>query len=185
MKTRIYVSNKIKKVHRGLDLKSLPEKEDMLAHNNSWNANYLSYDGKKCWVLSHSKTRYTVVLPDLTAKKLKDLRWFFLDQIVNQYLKGFGMDRFEAQVDPYHFNSFFGDFEFYPTNNDKSCIGYVNQKIVALDWHKYVGRPFEDIPFYRFGAGLNKLGTMKREGKSVNIYPDKEMLAHIKQFHML
>jgi len=180
MKTRIFVSGKIKKVYRGLEIKPLPEKKDMESHNNSWNAHFLAIENKKCWILTHTKTRYTVVIPDVTAKKAKDLKWWFMDQLINQYLKDDARIDFAKNVDPNQFNQFFGELEFYPTNNDKSCIAYMNRRIEDLEWHKYAEYGYDGIPFYRFGARINHFGTMKKNGKSENIEPVKDLLKLIK-----
>ena len=149
METRIFVSGKIKKVYRGIDLKPLPVKAEMESHNNSWNAHFLTIENKKCWILTHTKTRYTVVIPDVSAKKLKGLRWWFMDHIINQYLKDDERINFAENVDPNQFNNFFGDFEFYPTNNDKSCIAYLNKRIEELEWRKYQDG-YNGIQFYSF-----------------------------------
>lgn len=179
METRIYVSGKIKNVYRGLDLKPLPEKSEMESHNNSWNAHYLIIENNKCWMITHTKTRYTVVIPDVSAKKSKKLRWWFMDHIINQYLKDDERINFAGNVDPNQFNNFFGDFEFYSTNNDKSCIAYMNKRIEDLNWHKYQDG-YDAISFYRFGAWINHIGTMKRNGRSKYVDPAKEMLELIK-----
>lgn len=179
METRIYVSDKIKKVYRRLTLKPLPEKTEMKSHNNSWNAHYLPIENKKCWIITHTKTRYTVVIPDVSAEKATDLRWWFMDQIINQYLNDDKRINFAENVNPNRFEDFFGDFEFYPTNNDKSCIAYVNKRIEDLEWYKYQGG-YHGIPFYSYGAWINHFGTMKRNGKSEYIEPVKEMLELIK-----
>lgn len=130
--------------------------------------------------MTHTKTRYTVVIPDVTVRKLKNLKWWFMDQIINQYLKEHDRIDFAKEVDPREFDNFFGEIKFYKTNNDKSCIAYLNRRIEDLEWQKYSGRGYDDIPFYRFGARINQIGSIKRMGKSVWIVPVKEMLALIK-----
>jgi hypothetical protein len=79
METRIYVSEKIKRAYRSLEINPLPDKGEMECHNNSWNAHFTTVENKKCWVITHTKTRYTVVIPDVSAKKSKDLRYWFMD----------------------------------------------------------------------------------------------------------
>lgn len=148
----------------------------MESHNNSWNANFVTISSKKCWVLTHSLTRYTVLLPDVTAKKMKSLRWWFMDQLINQYLKDDEKIDFAKNVKPELFDSFFGDFTFYPTNNDRSCISYVNQRIMDLKWYKFGDYEYDDISFYGLGATINHICRMKREGKSEYIYPNRELL---------
>jgi hypothetical protein len=179
METRIYISEKIKRVYPSLEMNTLPDKVDMELHNNSWNANFSTIENKKCWMITHTKTRYTVVIPDVTAKKIKDLRYWFIDQIINQYLKDNGRINFIENVDPNQFENFFGHFKFYSTNNDKSCIAYLNRRIEDLEWRKY-NDGYDGIPFYQFGALINHIGSMKRNGKTEHIQPVKEMLELIK-----
>ena len=87
METRIYISNKIQKNYKKIVLNPLPEKSDMENHQNSWNANYIAIHGKKCWVLTHSQTRYTVIVPDIKVKAIENFLNYFLDNLINQLIK--------------------------------------------------------------------------------------------------
>ncbi len=122
MKTRIYVSDKIRKNYKKLSVNELPEKTEMQSHQNSWNAHYVAIFGKRCWVVTHSITRYTVIVPDVKAERLNNFRYFFLDNMINQLIK-------KHLVDPEKIQKFIGDIEFYTTNGDRSCIAYINKRI--------------------------------------------------------
>ncbi len=169
MITRIYVSSKIQKGYKKLVLNTLPEKSDMLEHQNSWNANYVAMFGKKCWILTHTITRYTVIVPDVKAKDIDRFLSLFLENMINQLIKS-------HIVNPDKVNEFIGEVEFYPTNNDKSCIAYNNQRQQDLNYWKYEFDAYEEIPFYRIGSDFNEIGSILRDGKSVYIDPAEEFL---------
>ena len=169
MKTRIYVSDKIRKNYKKLSVNGLPEKTDMQSHQNSWNAHYVTIFGKRCWVVTHSITRYTVIVPDVKAERLNNFRFFFLDNMINQLIK-------KHLVDPEKIQEFIGDFEFYPTNGDRSCIAYINKRIEDIDYWKYEVDDFDDFPFWMMGSNFNDLGSKLIDGRSKYIRPTKEML---------
>lgn len=175
MITRIYVSNKIQKGYKKLVLNSLPDKSNLIEHHNSWNANYLAMFGKKCWLLTHTVTRYTVIVPDVKAKDLDGFLSMFRENMINQLIK-------KHQVNPGKVHAFIGEVEFYPTNNDKSCIAYNNQRIQDLNYWKYEFDEFDDLPFSRIGSNVNELGSILRNGKSIYIRPTKEFLGLINSF---
>lgn len=169
MITRIYVSAKIQKGYKKLVLNSLPDKVDMITHHNSWNANYVALFGKKCWLLTHTLTRYTVILPELRAKELDDFASLFREHLINQLVQ-------QHLFNPDKVNEFIGEVVFYPTNNDKSCIAYNNQRQQELNYWKYEFDTFDEIPFSKIGSTINELGSIRKDGKSVYIDPAKEFL---------
>jgi hypothetical protein len=169
MNTRIYVSSKIQKGYKKLVLNSLPDKADMLEHQNSWNANYVAMFGKKCWILTHTVTRYTVIVPDVKAKDLDRFVSMIRVHMINQLVK-------KHLINPDKVNAFIGEVEFYPTNNDKSCIAYNNQRQQDLNYWKYEFDSFDEIQFSRIGSSINEIGSILRDGKSVYIDPSEEFL---------
>jgi len=84
---RIYLSEKIRKNYKKITVNELPEKIEIQSHQNSWNAHYVAIFGKRCWVVTHSITRYTVIVPDVKSDMLDDFRFFFLDNLINQLIK--------------------------------------------------------------------------------------------------
>lgn len=172
METRIYVSDKIRKNYKKLFLNELPVKSDMEKHLNSWNANYVAILGKRCWVITHSITRYTVIVPDVKAIKLEKIRFFFLENFMNQLLE---TQNFEENL----IQSFVGEFKFYPTNGDKSAIAYINKRIEDINYWKY---ELGDLPFSVAGSRINHLGTKLIDGKSKYIRPTEQMLDLINEY---
>ncbi len=172
MTTRIYISAKIQKNYKKIVLNPLPDVANMQEHINSWNANYIPFLGKKCWLLTHTITRYTVIVPDITVKDLDQLLFLFQECIIQQLVQKhlINADRVLDLV---------GQIEFYPTNNDKSSIGYNNQRIQDLSYWKTTFHSFEEVSFSRLGANLNIIGTRLNHGKSQYIYPTEEFLSLI------
>lgn len=169
METRIYVSNKIQKNYKKILLNPLPEKSDMGNHQNSWNANYIAILGKKCWLLTHSQTRYTVIVPDVKVKDIEQFLNCFLENMINQLtVKQF--------VDLEKIQKLIGEVKFYPTNNDKSCIAYNNKRIEDIEYWKHEFDDFNKISFGKIGANINELGSMLKNGKSIYLRPTTEML---------
>lgn len=174
METWIYVSDKIRRNYKKMPLNQLPEKSDLENHPNSWNANYVAIFGKRCWVITHSMTRYTVIVPDVKASKLENFRFFFLEHFMNQLSE---TQRFETVI----IQHFIGDIKFYPTNGDKSSIAYINKRIEDLNYWKYELGDL-DLPFSVAGSRINHLGTKLIEGKSKYIRPTEQMLDLINNY---
>ncbi len=172
MKTIIYVSDKIRKSYKKLSVNELPDKREMQSHQNSWNAHYVVIFGKRCWVVTHSITRYTVIVPDVKADKLANFRYFFLDNMINQLIR-------KHLVDPNKIQGFIGDIEFFPTNGDRSCIAFINKRIEDIEYWKYKVENFEDFPFWTMASNFNDLGSKRIDGKRTYIRPNQEMLTLI------
>ena len=170
MNTRIYISHKIQRIYKSLLLNPLPEKTDMGQHQNSWNANYTAIYGKKCWLLTHSQTRYSIILPDIKVKDLALLQITIQKALFDQLFC-------KCPVDTQKIRDFIGTVQFYPTNNDRSTIAYNNRRIEDLNYLKSRYDCFEQIPFSSIGAkSLNEIGTMVRNGKSTFIHPTTDFL---------
>ena len=172
MTTRIYVSSKIQKGYKKLLLNSLPGKSEILDHDNSWNANYIPMFGKKCWIVTHTITRYTVIIPDLKAKDIEHFQSIFRENIINQLIK-------KHLINPDMVNEFIGEVEFYPTNGDRSTIAYNNQRMQDVSYWRYEFGSFEEIPFCKIGSNINEVGTRPDNGKLVYIDPSEEFLKWI------
>jgi hypothetical protein len=166
METRIYVSDKIRKNYKKLPLNEIPREGEIELHQNSWNANYVAIFGKRCWVVTHLITRYTILIPDIKSDKLQNFRDFFIESMTNQLLK-------KQYVDPDKIQRFIGDVKFYSTNGDRSCISYINKRIEDLQYWK---SEIETFSFDTIGSSLNDIGSKLIDGKSKYIRPTEEIL---------
>lgn len=175
MKTRIFVSGKIKSTYKGLDLQPLPNESGDDVPLNTWNAHFKTFERRKCWLVTHAASRYTVFIPDIRANMLKDFKHIFLDCLVNQLLNTLYQDDLRV-TDPDKIARFIGDIDFFPTNNDKGCMGTLNQRGHEFDACRFVnGLSFEEFSFQEMGAISNWYATMKVNGKQQRINPVIEL----------
>jgi hypothetical protein len=137
MTTRIYVSNKIQKGYKKLVLNALPNKSEMLENQNSWNANYVAIFGRKCWLLTHTLTRYTVIVPDVKVKDTDRFLSILIESIIGQL-------KIKNIINPDKVYEFIEEVEFYPTNNDRSTIAYNNQRMQDVNYWKFEFDSFEE-----------------------------------------
>jgi hypothetical protein len=106
------------------------------------------------------------------VKDLDQLLFLFQECIIQQLVQ-------KHLINADRVLDFVGQLEFYPTNNDKSSIGYNNQRIQDLSYWKTTFHSFEEVSFSRLGANLNIIGTRLNHGKSQYIYPTQEFLSLI------
>jgi hypothetical protein len=97
---------------------------------------------------------------------------FFIDSMINQLM-------IEHEVNRELIIQFIGEIKFFPTNNDKSNIACINQRIFDIEYQKYQFDDFEYIPFYSLGSHMNEIDTVRRNNRTIYIQPSKEFLKHI------
>lgn len=165
---RVFVSNKIKKGYKKIELKPLSYGSDLF-DENSWNAHYVVFYGKKCWVLTHSDTRYTVIVPDVSAGKIADFRSLFLNSLIAQLA-------FLGTVNDELVDQFIGELEFYPTNGDRSCISNLNKRIFEISLWKDDTSCLSDFNFAKIAKGINHLCSKTINGKSCHIWPNEDFV---------
>lgn len=173
MKTIIHISNKIKNTYPNLIVHPLHEVIAMEDRKNTWNAHITFVHRKKCWVITHVLMRYTVITPDFTTASLSQFRELFIYRLTSQLLaqnKPFDSQKIEQLI---------GQVVFSPTNGDRSCIAFINQRIQELEYLKNRYEIFQDIPFSNFGAAINQIGTKNIDGKLSYISPYDELMQFI------
>ncbi len=181
METKLYCSHKLLNTYKSIKIEPLPSAEEQAYHMNSWNVNYLVYERKKIWFFVHSITRYTVLIPDVKASDLPVLRDRLLLHLDKQFNtgvashgpKGINLEKAESLIGP---------LKFHPTNNDKSCISYLNQRMESFRYYHHMDMPYGEIDFDKVGANFSFICGMKRGNRSVNIYPSEEMHELIKRW---
>lgn len=172
MTTRIYVSNKIQKGYKKLVLNALPNKSEMLENQNSWNANYVAIFGRKCWLLTHTLTRYTVIVPDVKVKDTDRFLSILIESIIGQL-------KIKNIINPDKVYEFIEEVEFYPTNNDRSTIAYNNQRMQDVNYWKFEFDSFEEFSFSMIGSNINEIGMRPTNGISEYIQPSVAFLSLI------
>lgn len=166
MQTIIHISKGIQKAYKKLTLNAPLKNHDPEAHPGVWNANCIPFLGKKCWILTHSITRYTILIPEVKAADVPNLRELIIRHMTDQL-------RIVHQVDPEKIERFIGEIAFFPTNGDRSCIAYMNQRIFELQCAYDYN---EDFRFDITGSRLNHLTSKPIDGKSQFIRPSEWMI---------
>ena len=168
----IHVSEKIRSTYKKIDFQTSLEEQDSTSEN-SWNAHLMLLYGKKCWVVTHSNTRYTVIIPDVSVGKIADFRSLFMDCLINQLTI---IRPFDVEV----LNQFIGHVAFLPTNGDRSCISHINRRIEEIGYWKFDNPHFSDFNFAEIGSNINHLCSKTTEGKSSHIRPNDDFIGLLK-----
>ena len=126
MSTAIYVSKKLEKlIKKYISPTSSIENTGILG---KWNATVFYIERRKNWLLYNPKTHYSVILENLTAKDLPNIREKINEELQIQ-LASEGMRLTKEQID-----WLMDEIHFFPTDGDQSTTGYMNQILFAIDW---------------------------------------------------
>ncbi|WP_026956668.1 DUF6933 domain-containing protein [Algoriphagus vanfongensis] len=126
MSTAIYVSKKLEKlIKKYITLTSSTENTAILG---KWNATVFYIERRKNWLLYNPKTHYSLILENLTAKDLPNIREKINEELQIQ-LASEGMHPTQEQID-----WLMNEIHFLPTDGDRSTTGYMNQILLAIDW---------------------------------------------------
>lgn len=169
---KIFISNKLKKLYKTIPFSKVEEIGEIIPSENSWNADYTNVYGKKCLVMTHSLTRYTVIIPNFKVKDVKCFDEIFAANLENQI-------SFKNEIDEKFILQFVKDLKFFPTNNDKGCIGSNNTRIQELEYYKENFQSFNEFNFGKIASYLNEIVGKKVDGKLKYIHPNKEILKFI------
>ena len=148
MITRIHLSKKLEKSAKKIEI-SAPDPGEKMTLLEKWNANLFFISRKKCWLLTNSKTRYSVLLKDMNAGNLENIQEIFKDRFFNQL-------RYDGiQIEFTEIEKLVGELKFCPTDNDRRTLGIQNQHFQALDYRKSEYGSFGNFPFQRINHQLN------------------------------
>ena len=140
-----------------------------------WNATVFYVNLRKNWLLYNPKTHYSLILENITAKDLPNIREK-ISQEPQLQLRIDGINGTQEQV-----NWLLGDISFHPTNGDRSASGHMNQIIFTLECHL-------DGEFYHSLAQINaylndSIFSLDGVSKYTNITtPRKEMEKILKNY---
>lgn len=125
MSTAIHVSKKLEKlIKKYITPTSSTETTGILG---KWNATVFYIERRKNWLLYNSKTHYSVILENLAAKDLPNIREKISLELQLQ-LASDGMHPTQEQID-----WLLDEIHFHPTDADRSTLGYMNQILFAID----------------------------------------------------
>lgn len=160
--TPIHVTKKLEKTIRKLVRTDLPEGQPGLL--GKWNAALFYVDRKKCWLVTNALTKYSVVLPDITAATLPHIDKLFRFALGDQLL----YDGIKTSLEDVE--QLIGDLIFLPTDNDRKITTFQNHRLYDLEFYKYRYGRLEDMPLNRLTNNLNTYPTQIGKGHSRNSY---------------
>jgi hypothetical protein len=144
----IFCSHKLAKF-LGISHKLKPEPNS----NWDWNAHLFLLDRRKCLVFVEKESLYTVAVFGIVKKDLKNLKSIFL----TYFLEQLNWDKLLTNSVKDLIIRDLNTIELSTTDNDKSMIGYINDCVVRLKWHRvgdsdiagakyYLQNYFHDLP---------------------------------------
>jgi hypothetical protein len=174
MSTPIFVSKKLEKLIKKY-ITTTPEKEST-GILGKWNATVFYTQGRKNWLLYNPKTHYSVILENIEARDLLNIREKIGEELELRLVVD-GIDITSEQR-----NWLLDEISFHPTDGDRSTTGYINQ---ILSFIAFYQRP----EFYRSLAEINiflneSVFSLDGPSKVTNpTRPRKEMEKILKLYH--
>lgn len=148
MITPIHTSRKLEKLAKKIVQPAAPVNYNT-GILGKWNANLFYFSRKKCWLVTNAKTRYSVILKDIKASDLNNLETIFKDNLFSQLIyDGIFIDYAEVE-------RLVGTLRFYPTDNDRSTIGFQNEHFSAIEYRKEQYGSLDKFPLRRINNQLN------------------------------
>lgn len=146
MKTPIHTSRKLEKLIKKHLSTNNPGR---LSPLGKWNANIFYVDRKKCWLITNSLTRYSVLLTNIKNADLKNISTLFKNSLYTQLIyDGILMNSKELE-------QLIGDLELFPTDGDRKTIGSQNKMLYSLEYWKYQFGYIENMPVKDLAHRLN------------------------------
>ncbi|MFC5626178.1 DUF6933 domain-containing protein [Algoriphagus winogradskyi] len=173
MSTPIHVSKKLEKLIQKDITPSVGDENTAIL--GKWNATVFYVNRRKNWLLYNPKTHYSLILENLTAKDLPNIREKISQELQLQ-LTVDGINATQEQV-----NWLLDEIRFHSTDGDRSALGYMNQIMFTLECHL-------DGAFYRSLAQINaylndSIFSLDGVSKYTNITkPRKEMEKILKNY---
>lgn len=129
MSTAIHVSKKLEKlIKKYVTPSGSTENTGILG---KWNATVFFTSGRKNWLLYNPKTHYSLILENLLAKDLPNIREMIAEELQLQ-LTVDGIDATQAQV-----NWLLDEINFHPTDADRSATAHINQLLYIIEFHQH------------------------------------------------
>lgn len=148
MVTPIFTSKKLEKLSRKL-MEPIRVEEEETSTLGKWNANIFYVQRKKCWLVTNAKTRYSVILADVTSADLKNIDTIFKDTLYSQLIYDGIFTEYKT------LDKLLGELRFLPTDNDRRTIGFQNVHFNALEYRKYEYPNLDNWPVRQYNGNLN------------------------------
>jgi Domain of unknown function (DUF6933) len=125
-----------------------------------WNATVFYVDRKKCWLITNSETKFSIIIPDLKSSDIKKFSQIFVENLYSQLIYEGILTDFKQ------LKNWIGKVEILPTDNDRKTIGTQNFILESLKYWKYEFRTFENMPFRELTMRINSSPTESFNWKS-------------------
>ena len=126
--TEIFTTKKLEKI---IHKKLVKDPIGIDHHLGCWNASVFYIAKKKCILLTHAKTFFSVVIPRFSMKEIDIIDSLFIENLYHQFL----YEKIEIDLDTVV--SIVGNVNFYSTNNNRQMTGVLNYNIEKLNDFKY------------------------------------------------
>jgi len=157
MTTPIYISKKLEKL---ISKYIGTRKTDSNNFLGKWNANIFYVDRKKCWLITNSETKFSIIISDLISSDIKNFTEIFIENLYSQLI-------FESILTDFNqLKDWIGNVELLPTDNDRKTIGTQNYIFESLKYWKYEFQTFENMPFRELTKRINSSPTESFKWKS-------------------
>lgn len=173
MSTPIHVSKKLEKLIKKYITPSVGDENTAIL--GKWNATVFYVSRRKNWLLYNPKTHYSLILENITAKDLPNIREKISQELQLQ-LTVDGINATQEQV-----NWLLDEIRFHSTDGDRSALGHMNQIIFTLECH-LDGNLYHSLA--QINAYLNdSIFSLDGASKYTNITkPRKEMEKILKNY---
>jgi hypothetical protein len=174
MSTAIHVSKKLEKlIKKYITPSGSTENTGILG---KWNATVFFTSGRKNWLLYNPKTHYTVILENLSAKDLPNIKVLITEEFQLQ-LTVDGIDATQEQV-----NRLLDEINFLPTDADRSATAHINQLLFIIECHQLT-------EYYKSLAEINiclnnSIFSLDGSSKYTRLTKPKEEMGKILKAHL-
>lgn len=148
MITPIFTSKKLEKLTKKLIVTNELKNEE-ICELGKWNATVFYVYRKKCWLVTNSHTRYSVILPNIQSSDLSKIDKIFKNKLHTQ------MTYDGVIFEPEEIDSLTGTLKFYSTDNDRRTIGFQNSLLSTLDYRREQYGLLENWPLIEITHYLN------------------------------
>ena len=147
MITNIYISNKLKKT---VPLSLIKDVKDSIKNPlDKWNANIFHVSNKKCWIITNSIPKYSVLLDRIKVADLTRLSEIFIKTFYEQ------LQTDNIEMDFLTLQKIIGQIDLFSTDNDQKIIGIQNSILGNTEEWKYEFGHIDNWPFREINKRIN------------------------------
>lgn len=162
MRTPIHTTKKLEKLIK--KIVKPQSSNEVCGILGKWNATIFYVDRKKCWLISNARTQYVVVLTDIKASDLRNIKDIFKNAFYGQLVYDGIITDFE-RIEP-----LIGGLDFSPTDNDKKTTGFQNHRLQDLRLWQYQFGNLENMPMKELSSRMNRMIIHLGAGKKMSDY---------------